>query len=148
MLSAVSSFCVLQAARALPTLAKEHLAVLLPWYGLSTLGSPPLLQHLQDLEGHWGVSPAKSLFSSGVQQWCSDAALTRLESALPGSPAQVIVVDVEDRDDSMWHNLTPLDGGLSGWRLLWDRWCPIPALRCEPTFNATLNPFATLNPKP
>ena len=41
------------------------------------------------------------------------------------------MVDVEDRDDSMWHNLTPLDGGLSGWRLLWDRWCPIPALRCE-----------------
>lgn len=44
---------------------------------------------------------------------------------------QVIVVDVEDRDDSVWHNLTPIDGGLSGWRLLWDRWCPIPALRCQ-----------------
>ncbi len=44
--------------------------------------------------------------------------------------SQVIVVDVEDRDDSVWHNLTPIDGGLSGWRLLWDRWCPIPALRC------------------
>ena len=44
---------------------------------------------------------------------------------------QVIVVDVEDRDDSVWHNLTPLDGGLSGWRLLWDRWCPIPSLRCS-----------------
>lgn len=43
---------------------------------------------------------------------------------------QVIVVDVEDRDDSVWHNLTPLDGGLSGWRLLWDRWCPVPSLRC------------------
>lgn len=43
---------------------------------------------------------------------------------------QVIVVDVEDRDDSVWHNLTPLDGGLSGWRLLWDRWCPIPSFRC------------------
>ena len=42
---------------------------------------------------------------------------------------QVIVVDVEDRDDSVWHNLTPFDGGLSGWRLLWDRWCPIPQLR-------------------
>ena len=39
------------------------------------------------------------------------------------------MVDVEDRDDSVWHNLTPLDGGLSGWRLLWDRWCPIPSLR-------------------
>ena len=48
---------------------------------------------------------------------------------------QVIVVDVEDRDDSVWHNLTPLDGGLSGWHLLWDRWCPIPSLRCcsQPT---------------
>ena len=45
---------------------------------------------------------------------------------------QVIVVDVEDRDDSVWHNLTPLDGGLSGWRLLWDRWCPIPSLRFCP----------------
>jgi hypothetical protein len=44
---------------------------------------------------------------------------------------QVIVVDVEDRDDSVWHNLTPIDGGLSGWHLLWDRWCPIPALRCR-----------------
>ena len=40
------------------------------------------------------------------------------------------MVDVEDRDDSMWHNLSPLEGGLSGWSLLWDRWCPIPALRC------------------
>jgi hypothetical protein len=47
-----------------------------------------------------------------------------------GLPEQVIVVDVEDRDDSMWHNLSPLEGGLSGWSLLWDRWCPIPALRC------------------
>ena len=44
---------------------------------------------------------------------------------------QVIVVDVEDRDDSVWHNLTPFDGGLSGWRLLWDRWCPIPRFRSE-----------------
>lgn len=49
---------------------------------------------------------------------------------------QVIVVDVEDRDDSVWHNLTPLDGGLSGWRLLWDRWCPIPSLRC-PLLHST-----------
>lgn len=45
---------------------------------------------------------------------------------------QVIVVDVEDRDDSVWHNLTPFDGGLSGWRLLWDRWCPIPRFRSTP----------------
>ncbi|EIE18912.1 patatin-domain-containing protein, partial [Coccomyxa subellipsoidea C-169] len=58
----------------------------------------------------------------------------------------VIVVDVEDRDDSVWHNLTPIDGGLSGWRLLWDRWCPIPALRCAslsdtsmPRYNQIVN---------
>jgi lysophospholipid hydrolase len=41
----------------------------------------------------------------------------------------VIVVDVEDRDQCAWHNLTPYDGGLSGWQLLWDRWCPISAWR-------------------
>lgn len=29
----------------------------------------------------------------------------------------VIVVDVEDRDQSAWHNLTPYDGGLSGWQV-------------------------------
>ncbi|CAL8463928.1 g3463 [Coccomyxa elongata] len=54
----------------------------------------------------------------------------------------VIVVDVEDRDDSVWHNLTPIDGGLSGWRLLWDRWCPIPALRYNikmPRYNQIVN---------
>ena len=45
------------------------------------------------------------------------------------------MVDVEDRDDSVWHNLTAYDGGLSGWRLLWDRWCPIPALRYVPHFE-------------
>ena len=38
-------------------------------------------------------------------------------------------MDVEDRDDSVWHNLSPFDGGLSGWRLLWDRYCPIPSWR-------------------
>ena len=43
---------------------------------------------------------------------------------------QVIVVDVENRDATAWQNLTSYDGGLSGWRLLWDRWCPIPQLRC------------------
>ena len=43
---------------------------------------------------------------------------------------QVIVVDVEDRDASVWQNLSAYDGGVSGWRLLWDRWCPIPSLRC------------------
>ena len=42
---------------------------------------------------------------------------------------QVIVVDVEDRDASVWADITSYDGGLSGWRLLWDRWCPIPSLR-------------------
>lgn len=46
-----------------------------------------------------------------------------------GPGPAVIGVDVEDRDQSAWHNLTPYDGGLSGWQLLWYRWCPIPALR-------------------
>ena len=41
----------------------------------------------------------------------------------------VIVVDVEDKDASVWRNLSAYDGGISGWRLLWDRWCPIPSLR-------------------
>ena len=45
----------------------------------------------------------------------------------------MIVVDVEDRDASVWQNLSAYDGGVSGWRLLWDRWCPIPSLRCEHT---------------
>ena len=40
------------------------------------------------------------------------------------------MVDVEDRDASVWQNLSAYDGGISGWRLLWDRWCPIPSLRC------------------
>ena len=42
-----------------------------------------------------------------------------------GPSGTVIVVDVEDRDQSAWHNLTPTDGGVSGWQLLWDRWCPV-----------------------
>ena len=44
----------------------------------------------------------------------------------------VIVVDVEDKDASVWRNLSAYDGGISGWRLLWDRWCPIPSLRFAP----------------
>ncbi|GAB4820172.1 hypothetical protein N2152v2_007218 [Parachlorella kessleri] len=54
----------------------------------------------------------------------------------------VIVVDVEDRDQSAWHDLTPYDGGLSGWQLLWDRWCPIPAWRYNyriPKYNQLVN---------
>ena len=50
----------------------------------------------------------------------------------PWRAAQVIVVDVEDRDASVWADITSYEGGLSGWRLLWDRWCPIPSLRCKP----------------
>lgn len=38
-------------------------------------------------------------------------------------------VDVEDKQSGAWHTLTPYDGGLSGWRLLWDRLCPVPSLR-------------------
>jgi hypothetical protein len=40
-----------------------------------------------------------------------------------------VQVDVEDKQSGAWHNLTPYDGGLSGWRLLWDRLCPVPSLR-------------------
>ena len=45
--------------------------------------------------------------------------------------AHVVCVqaDVEDKQSGAWHNLTPYDGGLSGWRVLWDRYCPIPSLR-------------------
>ena len=46
----------------------------------------------------------------------------------PCTMVAVIVVDVENRE-SEWHDLTPYEGGLSGWRLLWDRVCPIPYLR-------------------
>lgn len=41
----------------------------------------------------------------------------------------VIVVDVEDKDASVWQNLSAFDGGISGFQLLWDRICPIPSLR-------------------
>lgn len=41
----------------------------------------------------------------------------------------VIVVDVEGKDDTGWRNLQPYDGGVSGWRLLWDRVCPVPSWR-------------------
>lgn len=36
---------------------------------------------------------------------------------------------MEDKQSGAWHALTPYDGGLSGWRLLWDRFCPVPAWR-------------------
>jgi predicted acylesterase/phospholipase RssA/CRP-like cAMP-binding protein len=42
-----------------------------------------------------------------------------------GASGTVIVVDVEDRDQSAWDNLSQTDGGISGWQLLWDRWCPV-----------------------
>ncbi|GIL50015.1 hypothetical protein Vafri_6357, partial [Volvox africanus] len=48
----------------------------------------------------------------------------------------VIVVDVEGRDDLGWRSLTPYDGGLSGWRLLWDRICPIPGWRFASTASS------------
>jgi predicted acylesterase/phospholipase RssA/CRP-like cAMP-binding protein len=40
----------------------------------------------------------------------------------------IIAVDVEDRDVSAWSNLAmPVEGVLSGWQIMWDRWCPIPS---------------------
>ena len=41
------------------------------------------------------------------------------------------------RDASAWHEITPYDGGISGWQLLWDRWCPIPSLRYAPQSTRT-----------
>jgi lysophospholipid hydrolase len=42
---------------------------------------------------------------------------------------KVLVVDVEDRDDSAYREVTPIHGGVSGWRMLWDRLCPFERLR-------------------
>jgi predicted acylesterase/phospholipase RssA/CRP-like cAMP-binding protein len=42
-----------------------------------------------------------------------------------GPTGTVIVVDVEDRDQSSWEDLSSTDGGISGWKILWDRWCPV-----------------------
>lgn len=42
-----------------------------------------------------------------------------------------------------WRNLATYDGGLSGWRLLWDRWCPVPSWR----FSASsASPASSLRP--
>lgn len=51
----------------------------------------------------------------------------------------VIVVDVESKD-SMWQNLTPYEGGISGWQILWDKWCPVPSLR----FGAQMPKYSQL----
>jgi hypothetical protein len=54
----------------------------------------------------------------------------------------IVQVDVEDKQSGVWHNLTPYDGGLSGWRLLWDRICPVPSLRfggTVPRYNELVN---------
>jgi lysophospholipid hydrolase len=36
---------------------------------------------------------------------------------------------VEDKMASSWATMKPYVGGLSGWHLLWDRYCPFPNLR-------------------
>lgn len=59
----------------------------------------------------------------------------------------VIVVDVEDKDASVWRNLSAYDGGISGWRLLWDRWCPIPSLRSSCNPSNVLLQFFYLQPQ-
>ena len=41
----------------------------------------------------------------------------------------VIVVDVEDDDYLAFRDLTPRDGGLGGWRLLWERVDPLAGAR-------------------
>ena len=40
-----------------------------------------------------------------------------------------IVVDVEDKDQYAWENLSSTEGGISGWKLLWDKICPFNYLR-------------------
>lgn len=55
---------------------------------------------------------------------------------------KVLVVDVEDRDDSAYREVTPIHGGVSGWRMLWDRLCPFPRLRFGiklPRYNQIVN---------
>jgi len=53
-----------------------------------------------------------------------------------------IVVDVEDKEGP-WKSLQSYDGGVSGWKLLWDRWCPLPSLRfgytMMPRYNQLIN---------
>lgn len=47
---------------------------------------------------------------------------------------------MEDKQSTAWHGLTPFDGGLSGWRLLWDRVCPVRGWR----FNVTVPRYREL----
>ncbi len=42
-----------------------------------------------------------------------------------------------------WRNLATYDGGLSGWRLLWDRWCPVPSWRFS---SSSSSPASSLRP--
>jgi len=53
-----------------------------------------------------------------------------------------IVVDVEDKEGP-WKSLQCYDGGVSGWKLLWDRWCPLPSLQfgytMMPRYNQLIN---------
>ena len=68
--------------------------------------------------------------------------------AMLGNRGIVIVVDVEDRDESAWHNLSVHDGGVSGWQLLWDRFCPIPSWRFNvrvPGYAAVMNTLTWLS---
>lgn len=66
--------------------------------------------------------------ASALPAWCH-AYLEAYLSRSVAHPKQCLQVDVEDKQSGAWHSLTPYDGGLSGWRLLWDRVCPIPSLR-------------------
>jgi len=42
-----------------------------------------------------------------------------------------IVVDVEDKDQYAWNKLSSTEGGISGWKILWDKLCPFKSLRFD-----------------
>eukprot|EP00899_Mesostigma_viride_P014018 jgi/Mesvir1/22617/Mv14061-RA.1 len=55
----------------------------------------------------------------------------------------VIVVDVEDKDNSAFKDVTPFDGDLSGWWLLWNRINPFAAVKFKlPRYNELMNALA------
>ncbi|KAK3255714.1 hypothetical protein CYMTET_35114 [Cymbomonas tetramitiformis] len=48
----------------------------------------------------------------------------------------VIAVDVMDKEAFIFKRLAPFDGGLSGWRLLWERWNPFSGVQNKtPRYN-------------
>ena len=69
------------------------------------------------------------LLPRSLQQVCAKH-VTGARCHFAAGVDKVLVVDVEDRDDSAYREVTPIHGGVSGWRMLWDRLCPFERLRC------------------